>query len=60
MSPRFRSLARNEKSVTIDIREEEGRACVFEFHYPALFSTLQKRILSQTRTASCGALGRYN
>lgn len=28
-SPWFRSLARNKKSVTIDMRKEEGRACVF-------------------------------
>jgi crotonobetainyl-CoA:carnitine CoA-transferase CaiB-like acyl-CoA transferase len=34
-SPWFRSLARNKKSVTIDMRKEEGRACVFEFLYCA-------------------------
>ncbi len=28
-SPWFRSLARNKKSVTIDMRKEEGRTCVF-------------------------------
>ena len=27
-SPWFRSIARNKKSVTIDMRKEEGRACV--------------------------------
>lgn len=30
-SPWFRSLARNKKSVTIDMRKEEGRACVSDF-----------------------------
>lgn len=30
-SPWFRSLARNKKSVTIDMHKEEGRACVFKF-----------------------------
>ena len=30
-SPWFRSLARNKKSVTIDMRKEEGRAWVFNF-----------------------------
>jgi hypothetical protein len=28
-SPWFRSIGRNKKSVTIDMRKEEGRACVF-------------------------------
>jgi hypothetical protein len=27
-SPWFRSIGRNKKSVTIDMRKEEGRACV--------------------------------
>ena len=31
-SPWFRSLARNKKSVSIDMRKEEGRTCVFNFH----------------------------
>jgi crotonobetainyl-CoA:carnitine CoA-transferase CaiB-like acyl-CoA transferase len=30
-SPWFRSLARNKKSVAIDMRKEEGRAWVFNF-----------------------------
>ena len=30
-SPWFRSLARNKKSVTIDMHKEEGRACVSDF-----------------------------
>jgi hypothetical protein len=37
-SPWFRSLARNKKSVTIDMRKEEGRACVFRFFSIVLLS----------------------
>jgi len=37
-SPWFRSIGRNKKSVTIDMRKEEGRACVFQIspHHPLL------------------------
>lgn len=42
-SPWFRSLARNKKSVTIDMRKEEGRACVFQaFFYCASVLTIHK------------------
>ena len=37
-SPWFRSLARNKKSITIDMRKEEGRACVFKSICCASFS----------------------
>jgi crotonobetainyl-CoA:carnitine CoA-transferase CaiB-like acyl-CoA transferase len=33
-SPWFRSIGRNKKSVTIDMRKEEGRACVFLLTIP--------------------------
>jgi len=38
--PWFRSIGRNKKGVTIDMREEEGRACVFLLlvHFPVSFS----------------------
>ena len=35
-SPWFRSIGRNKKSVTIDMRKEEGRACVFPPPSPLL------------------------
>lgn len=31
VSPWFRSLSRNKKSVTIDIRRDEGKRCAFDF-----------------------------
>ena len=39
-SPWFRSLGRNKKSVTIDMRKEEGRMCVviLQFFSPSDFN----------------------
>ena len=41
-SPWFRSISRNKKSVTIDIRKPEGKECVllFSFIFSLLFASL--------------------
>jgi crotonobetainyl-CoA:carnitine CoA-transferase CaiB-like acyl-CoA transferase len=39
-SPWFRSLARNKKSVTIDMRKDEGRAWVLNFLMIISYNTI--------------------
>jgi hypothetical protein len=51
-SPWFRSIGRNKKSVTIDMRKEEGRACVCSQ------SLSDAKIYKQKAKANCKFLNR--
>jgi len=57
-SPWFRSIGRNKKSVTIDMRKEEGRACVFLLSNPLPTFSAYDKIKTDCKSATPNRLVR--